>query len=42
MAEGIEHAEQLKHLKNNGCDSGQGYFLGKPLSVEDASKLIAE
>jgi diguanylate cyclase (GGDEF)-like protein/PAS domain S-box-containing protein len=42
IAEGIEHAEQLKHLKNNGCDSGQGYFLGKPLSVEDASKLIAE
>ncbi|CAM4272892.1 sensor domain-containing protein [Vibrio agarivorans] len=42
IAEGIEHPEQLKHLKNNGCDSGQGYFLGKPLSVEDASKLIAE
>ncbi|MGR5253509.1 sensor domain-containing protein [Vibrio astriarenae] len=42
IAEGIEHAEQLKHLKNNSCDSGQGYFLGKPLSVEDASKLIAE
>jgi diguanylate cyclase (GGDEF)-like protein len=30
-AEGIENADQLEFLKNNGCHEGQGYFLSKPL-----------
>lgn len=30
LAEGIETKEQYNYLKDKGCDSLQGYFLGKP------------
>ena len=30
LAEGIETKEQYDYLKDKGCDSFQGYFLGKP------------
>lgn len=30
LAEGIETKEQYNYLKSKGCDSFQGYFLGKP------------
>jgi len=30
-AEGIENAEQARRLLDLGCDSGQGYHLGRPL-----------
>ena len=30
-AEGIETAEQLLSMKTLGCDSGQGYFLSRPI-----------
>ncbi|MFF5995993.1 EAL domain-containing protein [Lysinibacillus sp. KU-BSD001] len=30
LAEGVETKEQYDYLKNKGCDSFQGYFLGKP------------
>ncbi|MGX5202540.1 EAL domain-containing protein [Aliikangiella sp. IMCC44632] len=32
IAEGIETQEQLDFLTINGCDFGQGYFLGKPVA----------
>ena len=31
IAEGIETAEQLDHLKRLGCDQIQGYFIARPL-----------
>ncbi|MDR9826952.1 EAL domain-containing protein [Vibrio sp. FNV 38] len=40
IAEGIEREEQVTYLRENGCDSGQGYFLGRPVTLEDALKLI--
>ncbi len=40
VAEGIETAEQLKFLTDNDCIQGQGYHLGKPLSVEDSILLV--
>lgn len=40
IAEGIETNEQLEYLQNNHCDSGQGFLLSKPLSIEDVSELI--
>lgn len=34
LAEGIETAEQLKRLREMGCDEGQGYLLGRPVAKE--------
>jgi diguanylate cyclase (GGDEF)-like protein len=31
VAEGIETKAQLNYLKLNGCDFGQGYYLGRPV-----------
>jgi EAL domain-containing protein (putative c-di-GMP-specific phosphodiesterase class I) len=31
VAEGIEQISQLKHLKAQGCDRGQGYLFSKPV-----------
>lgn len=42
IAEGIETQEQFDLLKFAGCDFGQGYFLSKPLTVEDFESYMAE
>jgi diguanylate cyclase (GGDEF)-like protein/PAS domain S-box-containing protein len=41
VAEGVETAEQLARLEDLGCDLAQGFFLSEPLSVEEASDLLA-
>ena len=35
LAEGIEDAEQRAQLLALGCQAGQGYLYGKPMSVTD-------
>lgn len=40
IAEGIEYQEQADYLLSKGCDEGQGYLFYKPLSVENAEKLL--
>ncbi|MEM9509628.1 MAG: EAL domain-containing protein, partial [Cyanobacteria bacterium P01_E01_bin.35] len=42
IAEGIETAEELAILKEFDCEYAQGYFFAKPLSKEDATKLIVQ
>ncbi|WP_158233142.1 EAL domain-containing protein [Sporosarcina sp. P7] len=39
VAEGIELQEQAKMLYNLGCREGQGYYFGRPMSLEDAKKI---
>ena len=40
VAEGVENKEQCDFLKENGCDVIQGYYMSKPLPLEDFEKLI--
>ena len=35
LAEGVERAEQLEHLRQLGCDYAQGYFIGRPVAAQD-------
>jgi diguanylate cyclase (GGDEF)-like protein len=41
VAEGAETAEQLKALTDLGCDSVQGFLLGRPQTAEAFGALIA-
>ena len=36
VAEGVETADQLEYLKQNGCATIQGYYFSKPLPEEKA------
>ena len=40
VAEGVETVEQLKILKDGGCDLIQGYYFSKPLPPEEFEHLI--
>ncbi|MCM0647338.1 EAL domain-containing protein [Clostridium swellfunianum] len=40
IAEGIETKEQLKLLKDMGCDIGQGYYFSKPVNAENMEALL--
>jgi len=42
VAEGIETEAQLLFLKKLGCDVGQGYFFGRPLSQSAFTELLNE
>ena len=41
VAEGVETQEQERMLRSLDCEEGQGYLYGRPLSVEDADRLLA-
>jgi len=41
VAEGIETAEQLAHLRNLGCPLGQGFWFAQPLAPQAAEELLA-
>lgn len=40
ISEGVESPEQVKVLKDIGCDYIQGYVWGKPVPPEEAAKLM--
>jgi PAS domain S-box-containing protein len=40
IAEGIETALQLGHLREFGCDFGQGYLFSQPLDAESAQQFL--
>jgi diguanylate cyclase (GGDEF)-like protein/PAS domain S-box-containing protein len=40
VAEGVETQEQLDFLAREGCDAIQGYFIGKPLPIEQYAAVI--
>ena len=40
VAEGVETLEQFNFLKENGCDEIQGYYISKPLPVDEIEKFL--
>ena len=42
VAEGIEEHQQLASLADMACDFGQGYFMSRPLPVEDVLPLLGQ
>jgi len=40
VAEGVECAETLDKIRNIGCDQAQGYFVGRPMDAETATRWI--
>jgi EAL domain-containing protein (putative c-di-GMP-specific phosphodiesterase class I)/CHASE2 domain-containing sensor protein len=42
VAEGIEDSACLHLLAEMGCDTGQGYHIGKPMSAADLSAYLAD
>ncbi|MEZ0231982.1 MAG: EAL domain-containing protein [Methylophilaceae bacterium] len=40
IAEGVETAEQLAFLKDNGCNEVQGYYFSKPVPFEQIQLLL--
>lgn len=40
VAEGIERPEEMKCLREFGCELAQGYLLSRPLSAEAATTLL--
>jgi EAL domain-containing protein (putative c-di-GMP-specific phosphodiesterase class I) len=42
VAEGIENAQQLAHLRSLGCELGQGYLFSRPANPLEARGLIRD
>ncbi|HZS62900.1 MAG TPA: EAL domain-containing protein [Xanthobacteraceae bacterium] len=40
VAEGVETEEQLKFLASEQCSEIQGYFVGRPLPIEDYAHVV--
>jgi EAL domain-containing protein (putative c-di-GMP-specific phosphodiesterase class I) len=40
VAEGVETAEQLRTLRELGCDEAQGYLLGRPIPAAETARLL--
>ena len=42
VAEGVETEEQNQYLASLGSQFGQGYWFGRPLTIEELAKFIAQ
>jgi len=41
VAEGVETAADASYLRSIGCEFGQGYYYGEPMSAKDVGTLLA-
>ena len=41
-AEGVESAEEWRRLELMGCDRAQGYYMGKPMPVEELERWLLD
>jgi EAL domain-containing protein (putative c-di-GMP-specific phosphodiesterase class I) len=42
LAEGIEQQQELSLLKNQDCDSGQGFLFARPLDVDATEAFLKD
>lgn len=42
VAEGVENQEILARLTEMGCDAAQGYFISRPLPVQELTRWLCE
>jgi diguanylate cyclase (GGDEF)-like protein/PAS domain S-box-containing protein len=42
IAEGVENEDQLNRLRELGCESAQGYFFAKPMSVVKTNEFLLQ
>ncbi len=42
ISEGVEEPDQLETLKEIGCDYIQGFIWGRPMSADEAEKLVMD
>lgn len=42
VAEGVENEELLQRLSAMGCDEAQGYFIGRPMALNNADQWLVE
>ena len=40
IAEGVENSEQIRHLREAGCEFGQGFYFSRPVDANAAEQLI--
>ena len=40
VAEGVETEEQLRFLASEQCNEIQGYFVGRPMPIEDYAEVV--
>jgi EAL domain-containing protein (putative c-di-GMP-specific phosphodiesterase class I) len=41
VAEGVETQADASYLRSIGCEFGQGYYYGEPMSAKDVAALLA-
>jgi len=42
IAEGIENSSQIDALRAFGCTFGQGFFLARPLEIDQVEQLLGQ
>lgn len=40
IAEGVENEKQLEWIKSKGCDLGEGFYWGKPMTADEAIEFL--
>jgi EAL domain-containing protein (putative c-di-GMP-specific phosphodiesterase class I) len=42
VAEGVEDADSYDQLVRLGCDLAQGYYMGRPMPIDDLERWLAK
>ncbi len=42
IAEGVETREQFEHLRAVGCEAGQGFYFGAPVSADEIRRYLQD